>query len=123
MSLKTLGQQDPFELERVKNKDQSKAAAADLRDFVFEDIEPPSALQPAPMEATQEIEQAQPFQSEQDRVAAIGASLEEERLRKTREADAADMTEVGKGFRAGTAETFGLLGAAKAAFGSAIGDD
>ena len=103
MRLKTLGQPDPFELERVKNKDRSKAAPADLGSLNFDDLiaepEAQSALQSAPLEATQEIEQAQPFQSDQDRVAAVGASLEKQRQQKVREADAADMTEIGKGFR------------------------
>ena len=127
MPLKTLGQQDPFELEPVKKRDRSKAAPADLSGLNFADLvaepEPPSALESAPLEATQEIDQELSFDSEQDRIAFLGEQLEKDKQQRAREADAEDMTEVGKGFRAGTAETLGLFGAAKAAAGSLIGDD
>ena len=127
MPLKTLGQQDPFELEPVKKRDRSKAAPADLSGLNFADLvaepEPPSALESAPLEATQEIDQELSFDSEQDRIAFLGEQLEKDKQQRAREADAQDMTEVGKGFRAGTAETLGLFGAAKAAAGSLIGDD
>ena len=123
MPLTTMGQPDPFELERVNKRDRSQAQPADLSELSFDDFitkpEQPSALQQTPLQPSQDILPT----STPEEIEEISRQIKQDQRIQDLETEAQDMTETGKGLRAGTAETLGLFGAGKAAFGSLIGDD
>ena len=123
MPLTTMGQPDPFELERVNKRDRSQAQPADLSELSFDDFitkpEQPSALQQTPLQPSQDILPT----STPEEIEEISRQIKQDQRIQDLETEAQDMTETGKGLRAGTAETLGLFRAGKAAFGSLIGDD